>query len=252
MAWSKPFVFLSAARTNKPVRALIVEDDPDLLNSLSKLLRAQGFAVDSAVDGVEGLYLATEFPIDVAIIDLGLPKMSGLELIKRLRASGRKFPVLVLTARADWQDKVLGLEAGADDYVTKPFHPEELLARVNALLRRSAGHAQAAVRMGPVVLDLTTQRVYLNDQELDLTSYEYRVLQYLFLHPAAVVTKTELSEHLYEEDTERDSNVIEVFVGRLRRKLDPDGSLNPIETLRGRGYRLNLSEARAEKSSRGE
>jgi len=224
------------------MRALIVEDDPDLLNSLSKLLRDQGFAVDSSSDGQEGLYLAMEFPVDVAIIDLGLPQLSGLELIKRLRESGRKFPVLVLTARADWQDKVMGLEAGADDYVTKPFHQAELLARLNALLRRSAGHAQPAIKMGPVVLDLTTQRVFLNEQELELTSYEYKVLQYLFLHPSSVVTKTELSEHLYEEDSERDSNVIEVFVGRLRRKLDPDGSLNPIETLRGRGYRLNLSE----------
>jgi len=231
------------------MRALIVEDDPDLLASLSKLLRTQGFAVDSSADGEEGLYLAMEFPIDVAIIDLGLPQMSGLDLIKRLREAGRKFPVLVLTARADWQDKVLGLEAGADDYVTKPFHPAELLARLNALLRRSAGHAQPAVRMGPVVLDLTTQRVYLNSEELDLTGYEYKVLQYLFLHPSAVVTKTELSEHLYEEDTERDSNVIEVFVGRLRRKLDPDGSLNPIETLRGRGYRLNLPEVEATEGS---
>lgn len=225
------------------MRALIVEDDPDLLNSLGELLREQGFAVDTAADGREGLYLATEFPIDVAIIDLGLPQLSGLELIKQLRQAGRKFPVLVLTARADWQDKVIGLEAGADDYLTKPFHHPELLARVNALLRRSAGHAQPNVKMGPVLMDLTAQRVFLQEQELDLTSYEYKVLQYLFLHPQAVVTKTELSEHLYEEDAERDSNVIEVFVGRLRRKLDPDGSLNPIETLRGRGYRLNLQES---------
>jgi two-component system response regulator PhoP len=223
------------------MRALIVEDDPDLLDSLSRLLREQGFAVDTASDGQEGLYLATEFPIDVAIIDLGLPQMSGLELINRLRAAGRKFPVLVLTARSDWQDKVVGLETGADDYLTKPFHPPELLARLNALLRRSAGHAQPLVKMGPVHMDLTSQRVLLNEQELDLTGFEYKVLQYLFMHPDAVVTKTELSEHLYEEDTERDSNVIEVFVGRLRRKLDPDGSLNPIETLRGRGYRLNLT-----------
>lgn len=223
------------------MRALIVEDDPDLLSSLTRLLREQGFAVDSSADGQEGLYLATEFPIDIAIIDLGLPQLSGLELIRRLRESGRKFPVLVLTARSDWQDKVLGLEAGADDYLTKPFHQAELMARVNALLRRSAGHAQPSVKMGPVTLDLTAQRVFLHDQELDLTSFEYKVLQYLFLNPDAVVTKTELSEHLYEEDAERDSNVIEVFVGRLRRKLDPDGKLNPIETLRGRGYRLNLS-----------
>jgi two-component system response regulator PhoP len=225
------------------MRALIVEDDPDLLKSLGELLREQGFAVDSAADGREGLYLATEFPIDVAIIDLGLPKLSGLELIKQLRQTGRKFPVLVLTARADWQDKVIGLEAGADDYLTKPFHHAELLARLNALLRRSGGHAQPNVKMGPVLMDLTAQRVFLQEQELDLTSYEFKVLQYLFLHPQAVVTKTELSEHLYEEDAERDSNVIEVFVGRLRRKLDPDGSLNPIETLRGRGYRLNLQES---------
>jgi len=227
------------------MRALIVEDDPDLLSSLSKLLRGQGFAVDSATDGREGLYLATEFPIDVAIIDLGLPQLSGLELIRQLRKAGRNFPVLVLTARADWQDKVIGLEAGADDYLTKPFHHPELLARLNALLRRSAGHAKPNVQMGPIVMDLTAQRVFLHGQELELTSYEYKVLQYLFLHPQAVVTKTELSEHLYEEDAERDSNVIEVFIGRLRRKLDPDGSVNPIETLRGRGYRLKLQNSTA-------
>jgi two-component system response regulator PhoP len=233
------------------MRALVVEDDLDLQNGLVKLLREQGFAVDSSGDGQEGLYLALEFPIDVAIIDLGLPEMSGLELIRQLRKSGRQFPVLVLTARSDWQDKVAGLEAGADDYVTKPFHQAELLARLNALLRRSAGHAQPEVVMGPVKLDLTAQRVYLDDKELDLTTYEYKVLQYLFMHPDSVVTKTELSEHIYEEDTERDSNVIEVFIGRLRRKLDPTSTLNPIETLRGRGYRLSLTrQAGTEASSR--
>jgi two-component system response regulator PhoP len=223
------------------MRALVVEDDLDLQNGLVKMLREQGFAVDSSADGQEGLYLALEFPIDVAIIDLGLPEMSGLDLIRQLRKSGRQFPVLVLTARSDWQDKVAGLEAGADDYVTKPFHQAELLARLNALLRRSAGHAQPEVIMGPVKLDLTAQRVYLDEQELELTTYEYKVLEYLFMHPDSVVTKTELSEHIYEEDTERDSNVIEVFIGRLRRKLDPTSTLNPIETLRGRGYRLSLT-----------
>lgn len=223
------------------MRILIVEDDADLRGVLAAQLRAAGFVVDVSADGLEGLYFGEEFPLDLAIIDLGLPQISGLELIRRLRASGRGFPILVLTARADWKDKVEGLEAGADDYLTKPFHSEELMARINALIRRSGGHARPEVLFGPLSIDLSAQRVHLDGAEVDLTTFEFKVLQYLVMHPDAVVTKTELAEHIYEEDAERDSNVIEVFIGRLRRKLDPHGTLNPIETLRGRGYRLALA-----------
>jgi two-component system response regulator PhoP len=220
------------------VRLLLIEDDTRLVGTLRKQLREAGFAVDVSTDGVEGLYLGEEFPIDLAIIDLGLPELPGLEVIRKLRSRGRDFPILVLTARSEWQDKVEGLEAGADDYLTKPFHVEELLARINALLRRSGGHAAPEVKFGP--FDLSGQRVYRGEEEIELTTYEYKVLQYLLMHPGEVVTKLDLSEHIYEEDADRDSNVIEVFMGRLRRKLDPDGALNPIETLRGRGYRLAL------------
>ena len=222
------------------MRILLIEDDIRLVESLGEQLRESGFAVDISTDGVEGLYLGEEFPIDLAIIDLGLPELSGLEVIRRLRKRGRDFPILVLTARSDWQDKVEGLEAGADDYVTKPFRFEELMARVNALMRRAGGHAQPKIELGPITVDLSAQRVYRGGEEVDLTTFEFKVLNYLVMHPDEVVTKTDLSEHIYEEDADRDSNVIEVFIGRLRRKLDPDGKLNPIETLRGRGYRLAL------------
>jgi len=222
------------------MRVLLVEDDARLVESLSAQLRTAGFAVDVSRDGVEGLYYGEEFPIDLAIIDLGLPEMSGLEVIRNLRSRGKGFPILVLTARSEWQDKVEGLEAGADDYVTKPFHPEELIARINALIRRTGGHARPQVQLGPFTVDLSGQRVLRGETEVVLTTFEYKVLEYLVMHPDEVVTKTDLMEHIYEEDTERDSNVIEVFIGRLRRKLDPDGTLNPIETLRGRGYRLAL------------
>lgn len=225
------------------MRVLLIEDDTRLAESLAAHLREAGFAVDVSNDGIEGLYLGEEFPIDLAIIDLGLPELSGLEVIRRLRRRGREFPILVLTARSDWQDKVEGLEAGADDYLTKPFQVEELMARINALIRRTGGHARPEIRFGPFTVDLTAQRVCRDDEEVELTTFEYKVLNYLVLHPGAVVTKTELSEHIYEEDADRDSNVIEVFVGRLRRKLDPDGTINPIETLRGRGYRLALDIA---------
>lgn len=223
------------------MRVLVVEDDPRLLETLTRQLREAGFAVDASASGREGLYLGDEFPVDLAIIDLGLPELPGLELIRKLRENGRNFPILVLTARTEWQDKVAGLEAGADDYLTKPFHPEELMARINALMRRAGGHAQPKVRLGPISVDLTAQRVQLDGEEVELTTYEFKVLQYLLMHPDEVVTKTDLSEHIYEEDADRDSNVIEVFIGRLRRKLDPSGELKPIETLRGRGYRLALT-----------
>jgi two-component system response regulator PhoP len=222
------------------VRVLLIEDDARLVEALRKQLRDAGYAVDVSGDGVEGLYLGEEFPVDLAIIDLGLPELPGLEVIRKLRSRGRDFPILVLTARADWQDKVKGLEAGADDYLTKPFHVEELMARINALMRRAGGHARPEVKFGPFTVDLSGQRVHRGEAEIELTTYEFKVLQYLLLHPGEVVTKMDLSEHIYEEDADRDSNVIEVFIGRLRRKLDPDGALNPIETLRGRGYRLAL------------
>jgi two-component system, OmpR family, response regulator PhoP len=225
------------------MRVLIVEDDADLRKALSRQLRTAGFVVDVAAGGREGLYFGEELPIDLAIIDLGLPEIAGLDLIRRLRATAHDFPILVLTARTDWKDKVEGLEAGADDYLTKPFHNEELLARINALIRRSAGHARPEVHLGPLTMDLSTQRVSMHGREIELTTFEFKVLQYLVMHTDRVVTKSELTEHIYEEDAERDSNVIEVFIGRLRRKLDPDGLLNPIETLRGRGYRLALSPA---------
>jgi len=225
------------------MRVLLIEDDQRLVESLGSHLRAAGYAVDVSTDGIDGLFIGEEYPIDLAIIDLGLPELSGLEVIRRLRQRGRDFPILVLTARSDWQDKVEGLEAGADDYLTKPFQVEELMARINALLRRTGGHARPEVQLGPIRVDLTAQRVFRGDAEIELTTFEYKVLNYLVMHPGAVVTKTELSEHIYEEDADRDSNVIEVFIGRLRRKLDPDGELNPIETLRGRGYRLALDIA---------
>jgi two-component system response regulator PhoP len=222
------------------VRVLLVEDDARLAETLGEQLRAAGYAVDRSADGVEGLYLGEEYPIDLAIIDLGLPELPGLEVIRRLRSRGRDFPILVLTARSGWQDKVAGLEAGADDYLTKPFHVEELMARINALMRRAGGHARPQVTVGPFTVDLSGQRVFRGDEEIELTTFEYKVLNYFVMHPGEVVTKSQLSDHIYEEDADRDSNVIEVFVGRLRRKLDPDGALNPIETLRGRGYRLAL------------
>jgi len=223
----------------------LVEDDAGLQASLAEILREAGYAVDVSGNGSEGLFFGEEYALDLAIIDLGLPGMSGLELIRKLRAGDHQFPILILTARSEWQDKVEGLESGADDYLTKPFHPEELKARVSALLRRAAGHAQPAIEFGPLKIDLLSQRVSRANQEIDLTTYEYKVFEYLLMHPDEVVTKTVLSEHIYEEDADRDSNVIEVFVGRLRRKIDPEGSLNPIETLRGRGYRLNLQSQTA-------
>jgi two-component system response regulator PhoP len=222
------------------MRALIIEDDDALRMQIVEQFKARGFATDSAADGQEGLYLASEFPVDVAIIDLGLPGFSGIEVIRRTRASGHVFPILILTARERWQDKVEGLEAGADDYLVKPFHAEELMARVRALLRRSGGWAQPNLQCGPIILEPTSQTVTLNGVEVDLTAYEYKVLEYLMLHAGEVVSKTALTDHIYQEGDERDSNVIEVFIRRLRRKLDPQETIDPIETLRGRGYRLTL------------
>jgi len=225
------------------VRALVVEDEAPLRESLVKSLTAAGFTVDAAADGQEGLYCGTEYAIDVAIVDLGLPKVPGLEVIRQFRAQGKKFPILILTARDRWQEKVEGLQAGADDYVAKPFHFEELLARVQALLRRSGGWAQPVLRCGPVALDPRTQAVTVNGQPVELTSFEYRILEHLMMRAGEVISKTELTERIYAQDFDRDSNTIEVFIGRLRRKLDPDNTLKPIETLRGRGYRLQLERS---------
>lgn len=222
------------------MRLLLVEDEQALRDSLTQQLKDSGFNVDAAADGQEGLYCAIEYPLDIAIIDLGLPKISGLDVIKRVRSAGKSYPILILTARDRWQDKVEGLQAGADDYVAKPFHFEELLARVQALLRRSGGWAQPVLRCGPVALDTRTQEVSVNDQKVDLTSFEFRILEYLIHRAGEVISKTELTERLYAQDFDRDSNTIEVFIGRLRRKLDPDNVIKPIETLRGRGYRFAL------------
>ena len=222
------------------MRLLVVEDEAALREQLRERLAAAGFNVDVAADGEEGLYRGREFPVDLAVIDLGLPKLPGLDVIRQLRAAGRAFPILVLTARARWQDKVEGLQAGADDYVGKPFEFEEVLARVQALLRRAGGWASAQLRCGPVQLDTREQRVTVRGAAVELTTFEYRILEHLMLRAGDVISKTELTERLYEQDFERDSNTIEVFVGRLRRKLDPDDTLHPIETLRGRGYRFAL------------
>ena len=220
------------------MRIVVIEDEPALRDQLAGVLRRAGYAVDLAADGNEGLYALREYPADLAIVDLGLPGIAGLELVRLARAEGRRLPILILTARDRWQDKVAGLEAGADDYVTKPFQAEEILARVQALLRRAAGYADAVLRAGPIELDPRSQQVTVAGRAVELTSFEYRLLEYLLLHAGAVISKAELTDKLYQQDFERDSNTIEVFVGRLRRKLDPGDRYRPIETLRGRGYRL--------------
>ena len=222
------------------MRLLLVEDDQTLNRALVAQLGEAGYKVDSALDGREGLYLAKEYAIDLAIVDLGLPGVAGLDLIRTLRADGKEYPILVLTARDRWQDKVAVLKLGADDYVVKPFHVEELLARVDALLRRAGGWAQSELVCGPITLDTRSQVVAVNGQPLELTTFEYRLLEYLMVHAGEVLSKTQITEALYDQDFERDSNVIEVFIGRLRRKLDPEGAFQPIETLRGRGYRMAL------------
>ena len=220
------------------MRALVIEDEPILREALVQQLREAGFVVDAAADGVEGEYAGREFPIDVALVDLGLPGKPGLDVIRAWRQAGLAFPILILTARDRWQEKVEALQAGADDYVTKPFQFEEVQARLQALLRRAGGWSQPVLRSGSIELDPRSQQVRVAGRPVELTAFEYRLLEYLVMHAGEVVSKSELTDKLYEQDFDRDSNVIEVFVGRLRRKLDPDGTLQPIETLRGRGYRL--------------
>ncbi|GGF82233.1 response regulator transcription factor [Alteromonas lipolytica] len=221
------------------MRVLVAEDDSRLLMQLDSLFQQQGYSVDLADDGEKALFQLQEVSYDLAIIDIGLPKLDGFDVIRQARSLNITTPVLILTARDRWQEKVEGLDAGADDYLTKPFHNEELLARVKALIRRASGQASSTIEFGPVVLDMQAKEIRVNARSLDLTAYEYKVMEYLMLHPQKVISKTELTEHIYDQDFDLDSNVIEVFVGRLRRKLDPDGTLKPIETLRGRGYRIS-------------
>ncbi|MCH9005550.1 MAG: response regulator transcription factor [Proteobacteria bacterium] len=222
------------------MRLLVIEDDVTLRESLAQKLVDAGFAVEQAADGREGLYFAQEYPIDLAIIDLGLPEISGLDIIRQVRADGKTYPILILTARDRWEDKVDGLGAGADDYVVKPFHFEEVSARVNALLRRSGGWATSILAADPVSLDMSRQELTVSDEVIELTSFEYKIIEYLMIRAGQVISKAELTDRLYDQDFERDSNVIEVFIGRLRKKMDPDSNINPIETLRGRGYRFAL------------
>lgn len=228
------------------MRVLLIEDEPQLREQLVQRLHSEGFAVDATGSGTEGAYLGAEYPIDVAIVDLGLPDMPGMTVIQQWRKADLSFPVLILTARGRWEDKVSGLEIGADDYLVKPFHTEELIARLRALVRRSAGWAEATLRCGPVVLDTAAKTASVRDKPVELTAFEFKVLEHLMLHTGRVVSKTELSEHLYEDETDRDSNVLEVIIGRLRKKLDPDRELNPIDTVRGQGYRFSFERAAAE------
>ncbi|MEP0176348.1 MAG: response regulator transcription factor [Paraglaciecola sp.] len=221
------------------MRILIVEDDSRLLTQLDVLLRNNGYSVDLADDGAKALFLLQEHAYDLAIIDIGLPVVDGFEVIQSARKNDVSCPILILTARDRWQEKVEGLDAGADDYLTKPFHDEELLARINALIRRAAGKAHPIIEKGPITLDTLSEEVTVNGEYVELTAYEFKVLEYLLLNPKKIISKTELTEHIYDQDFDLDSNVIEVFVGRLRKKIDPDGSVNPIETLRGRGYRVS-------------
>ena len=220
------------------MRILIVEDELTLSKQIQDFFSTKGFAVDVAHTGSDGYYLATEYPIDVAIVDIGLPDFSGIELISKLRREKVNTPILLLTARSRWQEKVEGLETGADDYLAKPFHYEELLARVNALLRRSQGKAHPVLSYENIKLDSLAQDVTVDDNKVELTAYEYKVLEYLLFRKGEVVSKSVLTDHIYDEDYDRDSNVIEVFIGRLRKKIDPNGVTKPIETLRGRGYRI--------------
>ncbi|MBE9609832.1 response regulator transcription factor [Chitinilyticum piscinae] len=220
------------------MRILLIEDEAALRDSLARRLEADGYRVDVAADGEDGLYQASEYPCDLLIVDLGLPRLNGLGVIRQLRQAGQSMPILVLTARGSWQDKVAGLEAGADDYLTKPFEYPELAARVMALLRRALKATSTELQLGQITIDFSRQRVSYAGQPVELTAFEYRLLELLVQQRERVVSKQELSDYLYPHDEDRDSNVIEVLIARLRRKLDPLGECPVIETLRGRGYRL--------------
>ncbi len=216
------------------MRILIVEDEKDLNRQLEEACLEAGYVVDKAFDGEEGHFLGDTEPYDAVILDIGLPEMDGLTVLENWRANNRTMPVLMLTARDRWSDKVSGMDAGADDYVAKPFHIEEVLARLRALIRRSSGHASSELRCGEIVLDTRTSKVTYQNKPVKLTSHELRLLSYLLHHPGEVISRTELTEHMYDQDFDKDSNTIEVFVGRLRKKLDPDF----VETVRGLGYRV--------------
>lgn len=220
------------------MKLLLIEDDEAIVKLLNTELERAGFSLDICTDGQDGLYRAREYNYDLLIIDIGLPLISGTEIVQQLRAEKSQVPILILTARGSWQDKVLGLKSGADDYLVKPFQQEELVARIHALLRRAGGYTNSVMSCGQLTMDLDSQEVTLNGQSITLTAFEFKLLQYFLLHPNKVASKSVLADYLYEEDQERDSNVIEVIVARLRQKIDPDNSWKPIETLRGRGYRL--------------
>lgn len=220
------------------MRLLVVEDDPNLQKQIQEALDDAGYIVDAAKDGEEGHYLGDTEPYDAIILDLGLPKIDGLTVLEKWRNSKKRFPVLILTARDRWSEKVSGFDAGADDYLTKPFQMEELLARLRALIRRSAGHATSDIEFGPLKLETKSNRVYVDGKKLKLTSHEYKIIEYFLHHQDKVISRTELTEHIYDQDFDRDSNTIEVFIGRLRKKL----GLNIIKTERGYGYRLSLED----------
>ncbi|WP_298052709.1 response regulator transcription factor [uncultured Paenalcaligenes sp.] len=216
------------------MRILVVEDDLHLLQQIKEVLTGQGYVVDTATDGEQAHYMGSVEPFDAVVLDLGLPQIDGLTVLKRWRAENMTMPVLILTARDSWHEKVSGMDAGADDYVTKPFHTQELLARIRALLRRATGHASATLLCGELVLDTRQSQFFLDHQSLVLTGHEYKVLAYLMHRQGQVVSRTELTEHIYAQDQDRDSNTIDVFIGRLRKKLPSDY----IQTVRGLGYKL--------------
>jgi two-component system OmpR family response regulator len=227
------------------MRILVVEDDADLNRQLKQALEDSGYVVDTASDGEEGHFLGDTEPYDCVVLDIGLPQMDGISVLQRWREDGRVMPVLILTARDRWSDKVSGIDAGADDYVTKPFHIEEILARVRALIRRAAGHASSELRCGPLTVDVKASKAVVDGVTLKLTSHEFRLLSYLIHHQSEVVSRTELTEHLYDQDFDRDSNTVEVFVGRLRKKIGHD----LIETVRGLGYRMTDPASKEAKGS---
>ena len=220
------------------MRILLIEDDPVLLNQVRNSLEDNGYSVDTALDGEEGHYLGDTEPYDAVVLDLGLPKIDGITVLEKWRKENKKYPVLILTARDRWSEKVAGFDAGADDYLTKPFQMEELLARLRALIRRSAGHASSDIECGPLKIDTKANKVFMNGTKLKLTSHEYKIIEYFLHHQDKVISRTELTEHIYDQDFDRDSNTIEVFIGSLRKKLGE----NLIKTERGSGYRLSLDE----------